>query len=90
MYRVSRKGLLVFEARDSIVMRVMEKLQLVQVYEATAVHMNDCRFGGVNNTEIPNFIYRWTEREVEKTIQSYSPLYRDCFINRFGLKLGTF
>src|SRR5262249_60002270 len=30
-------------------------------------------FGGVRNTSVPNYIYRWTEREVIKTISSYAP-----------------
>jgi SAM-dependent methyltransferase len=87
MYRVCRKGVLAFEARDSMLMRLMEKLQLAQVYEPTAVYMNDCKFGGVNNTEIPNFIYRWTEREIEKTVQSYSPLYKHKILYSYGTAL---
>lgn len=87
MYRVCRKGILVFEGRDSILMRLMEKLELAQVYEPTAVYLNDCKFGGVNNTEIPNFIYRWTEREVEKTIQSYSPLFKHKILYSYGSAL---
>lgn len=87
MYRVCRKGVLVFESRDSMLMRVMEKLRLAQVYEPTAVYHNDCSFGGVNNTEIPNFIYRWTEREVEKTIQSYSPLCKHKILYSYGAAL---
>ena len=68
-------------------MRLMERLGFAQVYEPTAVYMNDCKFGGVNNTEIPNFIYRWTEREVEKTIQSYSPLYKHNILYSYGTAL---
>ncbi|HEX4284476.1 MAG TPA: methyltransferase domain-containing protein [Terracidiphilus sp.] len=89
MYRVSRKGILVFEGRDSIVMRLMEKLQLAQIYEPAAVYLNDCKFGGVNNTEIPNFVYRWTEREVEKTIQSYAPLYNHNIRYSYGSALPS-
>ena len=28
---------------------------------------------GVDGTAIPNFIFRWTEREVEKTLKSFAP-----------------
>jgi SAM-dependent methyltransferase len=87
MYRVCKRGVLAFEGRDSLLMRLMERLQLAQVYEPTAVYMNDCKFGGVNNTEIPNFIYRWTEREVEKTIQSYSPLNKHRILYSYGTAL---
>jgi SAM-dependent methyltransferase len=73
MYRVAAKGVLAIESRDSLVMRFSEKYGLVQVYEHAAVYYNDGKFGGVNNSEIPNYVYRWTEREVEKTIQSFAP-----------------
>ncbi|MCB0846239.1 MAG: class I SAM-dependent methyltransferase [Bacteroidetes bacterium] len=84
MYRVASKGVLAFESRDSFVMRILEKWELTQVYEHAAVYYNDCKYGGVNNTEIPNFIYRWTEREVEKTIKSFSPGLKHEFAYRYG------
>jgi SAM-dependent methyltransferase len=73
MYRVARKGIVVVEARDSLVMRAAVAMRWVPKYEAGAVQGNDCRYGGVRNSEVPNFIYRWTEREVEKTVASYAP-----------------
>jgi SAM-dependent methyltransferase len=73
MYRVAKRGVLGFESRDSLLMRMFERFRLTQVYEHAAVFHNDCAYGGVRNSEIPNFIYRWTEREVEKTIRSYAP-----------------
>jgi ubiquinone/menaquinone biosynthesis C-methylase UbiE len=76
MYRVSRRAALAIEARDSALMRLFERAHLAQVYEPTAVFYNDGRYGGVNNSEIPNFIYRWTEREVEKMVHSYAPHVR--------------
>jgi len=84
MYRVAKKGVLAFESRDSLLMRYLEKFNLTQVYEHAAVYYNDCKFGGVNNTEIPNFVYRWTEREVEKTIQTYAPYYNHKYIYKYG------
>lgn len=84
MYRVARKGVLAFEARDSVLMRLLEWCQLTQVYEHAAVYYNDCKYGGVNNTDIPNFVYRWTEREVEKTIQSYAPYSQHRFLYEYG------
>jgi SAM-dependent methyltransferase len=80
MYRVARSGLIAFESRDSLLMRFLEKIKLTPSYEHVAVHWNDGKFGGVNNTEIPNYIYRWTEREIEKTISSYAPYAKhQCF-----------
>lgn len=84
LFRVAKKGVLAFESRDSFVMKIIEKLKLTQTYEHAAVFYNDCKHGGVNNTEIPNFIFRWTEREIEKTINSYSPCYNHKFIYRYG------
>ena len=84
MYRVARKGVLAFESRDSMIMRLLEKYNFTQTYEHSAVYFNECKFGGVNNTEIPNFIYRWTEREIEKTIKSYAPFYEHTFIYKYG------
>jgi SAM-dependent methyltransferase len=84
MYRVAKKGLLAFESRDSVIMRFLERNGLNQVYEHAAVYYNDCDFGGMNNTDIPNYVYRWTEREVEKTIQSYAPYYPHKYEFRYG------
>lgn len=84
MYRVARKGVLAFESRDSVIMRFLEKFGFTQVYEHAAVFYNDCKYGGVNNTEIPNYIYRWTEREIEKTIASYAPNCKHKFIYKYG------
>ena len=85
MYRVAKIGIIAFESRDSFVMKVIEALKLTQTYEHAAVYYSDdCKFGGVNNTEIPNYIYRWTEREVEKTINSYAPYAYHHFHYRYG------
>ena len=46
---------------------------MIDPYELTAVAAGDFRAGGVRNTGVPNYVYRWTEREVEKTIASYAP-----------------
>ena len=84
MYRVAKKGILCIESRDSFIMQIIVGLRLSQDYEHAAVYYNDCKYGGVNNTEIPNYVYRWTEREVEKTIQSYAPSAKHNFIYKYG------
>lgn len=73
MYRVAKRGIIVFESRDSLIMKIIISLGLTQVYEHGAVYGNSCKSGGVKNTDIPNYIYRWTENEIEKTIKSYAP-----------------
>jgi len=84
MYRVASKGLLAFESRDSVLMRVLAYFNLTQTYEHAAVYFNDSKSGGVDNTEIPNFVFRWTEREVQKTIQSYNPSYEHRYVYSYG------
>ena len=84
MYRVARKGVVFFEARDSMAMSVARRLRIAGDYEQSAVFSQDGKHGGVNNTHIPNYIYRWTEREVEKTIASYDPTARHVFRYRHG------
>ncbi len=88
MYRVAQKGVLVFEARDSITMRFLQKFQFADAYEHAAVFHNGCKFGGVNDSDIPNYIFRWTEREVMKTIKSYAPYADHRFCFRYNIALS--
>jgi ubiquinone/menaquinone biosynthesis C-methylase UbiE len=84
MYRVAKISAIAFESRDSLLMQFLEKINLTPSYEHIAVYYNDGKFGGVNNTEIPNYIYRWTEREIEKTISTYAPYANHQFEYRYG------
>jgi ubiquinone/menaquinone biosynthesis C-methylase UbiE len=76
MYRVARRGLLAIESRDSLLMRLAIVLHASDEFELTAVVAHDFASGGVRNTAVPNYVYRWTEREVEKTIASNAPYAR--------------
>lgn len=87
MYRVAREEVIFIEARDSSLMRLVEFLGITQSYEVTAVFGNGGVRGGVNDTEIPNFVFRWTERELEKTISTYAPHLRHDFSYRYALDL---
>jgi SAM-dependent methyltransferase len=71
MYRVARKCAVAFESRDSLMMRIAVWLRLTIDYEVTSVIEHGR--GGVADSGIPNFIYRWTERDVRKTIVSFDP-----------------
>jgi len=74
LYRVARIGVIAFESRDNLSQRAAELLFWPrQTYEIDAVSANFWKSGGVNNTSVPNYIYRWTEREFQKVIQSYDP-----------------
>jgi ubiquinone/menaquinone biosynthesis C-methylase UbiE len=84
MYRVAKIGLIAFESRDSLLMKFLAKVELTPDYEHVAVYYNDGKFGGVNNTEVPNYIYRWTEREIEKTISTYAPFAKHQFTYQYG------
>jgi ubiquinone/menaquinone biosynthesis C-methylase UbiE len=85
MYRVARKGAIAFElCAIALLMKALEQMGLSPSYEHLAVYYNEGKFGGVNNTEIPNYIYRWTEREIEKTINSYAPYAKRDFLYEYG------
>lgn len=84
MYRTAKIATLSFESRDSLIMRLFEKTNITQTFEHAAVFYNDCSFGGVNNTEIPNYVYRWTEREIEKCIKSFAPYCKQNFKYFYG------
>ena len=70
MYRVSKKGVLIIEANDSLIVRAAVKLNFAEEFEISAVKSGST---GVDDTNIPNYIYRWTEREIYKLINSYKP-----------------
>jgi ubiquinone/menaquinone biosynthesis C-methylase UbiE len=84
MYRVAKIAAIAFESRDSLLMKILEKVNLTPSYEHVAVYYNDGKFGGVNNTEIPNYIYRWTERDIEKTVHTYAPYAKHKFQYMYG------
>ena len=68
-------------------MRVAIKLGAVDEYELAAVAAHGLRSGGVGNTSTPNYVYRWSEREVEKTVASFAPhaRHRIRFFREFEL-----
>ena len=72
LFRVCSEGSLIIEANDSLLTRIACKLKLSEEYELSAVEKNVIS-GGVDNTNIPNYVYRWTEREVMKLMKSFRP-----------------
>lgn len=87
LYRVARFAALAFESRDSALMRLAVRLGAVDEYELAAVAAHGLRSGGVANSSTPNYVYRWTEREIEKTVASYAPhaRHRIRFFREFEL-----
>ena len=71
LYRVSTKGALIIEAR-SFISKIACKFKFSEEYELSAVKKN-ITTGGVDNTDIPNYVFRWTEREISKLLKSYKP-----------------
>lgn len=87
LYRVARVAAIALESRDSSLMRLAVRLGAVDDYELAAVAAHGLRSGGVANTGTPNYVYRWTEREVEKTVASFAPhaRHRVRFFREFEL-----
>ena len=79
MYRVARKGIVLFEPYDNWTTRLGVRLGFGQEYEHAAVYYNGMEFGGVRNSAIPNYVYRVTRREIEKTILCGNPCSRPGF-----------
>lgn len=75
MYRVARLTIIVIESRDSMAMRIAKRFGFTEEYEIEAVSSQNFVSGGVGNGPIPNFIYRWTEHEILKTVKSFEPRY---------------
>ena len=74
MYRVSKKGVIFIEGRDSLLSKLLTKAGILEEYEYSSIDEDQAQNkGGMDGTIIPNYVYKWTEREVEKLIKSYCP-----------------
>jgi SAM-dependent methyltransferase len=87
LYRVSRRGVLAFEPRDTLLVRLGIRLNLGQEYEVASISHHGLQFGGVANTAIPNYVYRWTEQEFEKTIATYAPIGKHRFFYSYAFRV---
>ncbi len=88
MMRVARKAALVFEARDSFLLRLAKRIGFTMDYEIEAVAGSaDGKSGGAFHSSVPNYIYRWTEREVEKTVRTAEPRYEPSLRFFYHLQL---
>jgi SAM-dependent methyltransferase len=93
MYRVARCGVLLFEPYENLLTRLGVRLGIGQEYEHAGVAGElgrDGHRGGVANTTIPNFVYRFSEREIVKTVHSYAPYARHDirFFHRMRIPWG--
>jgi SAM-dependent methyltransferase len=73
MIRVSRRYVLFLEPNDSLAMNALVRMRFSFPYELPAVIDHDYRSGGLRDSQIPNFIYRWNRHEVFKTVSSFIP-----------------
>ena len=81
MYRVARQGILVFESRDSALVRTAIALKRIQSHEIG--------WGTLRDSNLPNYVYRWKEREVEKTVSSYAPHAPHKISFFYGLRIPS-
>lgn len=72
MLRVSRKFVIFQEPNDSLLMRALTFLRFSFPYELPAVIDNGYTAGGVRDSQIPNYIYRWNRRDVFKCVSSFA------------------
>lgn len=73
MLRVSRKHVIIMEPNDSLLMQAFVKLRFSFPYELPAVIANGFEAGGVRNSCVPNYIYRWNSRDMRQTAAAYMP-----------------
>jgi SAM-dependent methyltransferase len=84
MLRVSKKGIGVFEGRNSFLNKIAIFLGFIPEYELEPLVLSKGVSGGLRNSNIPNFIYRWKEKEIEKTVNSFLPHYIHSFWYFYG------
>ena len=87
MYRVARRAVVLVEARDSLLVRLAARLGFTDDYEVEAVVANGYVAGGVANSCVPNYVYRWTEREIEKFMRALDPTGTPQLRYVYGLRL---
>ena len=71
MLRVSRRHVIFLEPNNSLTMRLLLKLRLSFPYELPAVIASGFQTGGVRDSCVPNYIYRWSAMDLYQTAASY-------------------
>tara|TARA_B100001057_G_scaffold452113_1_gene495760 strand:+ start:759 stop:1487 length:729 start_codon:yes stop_codon:yes gene_type:complete len=72
LYRIAIKGTLIIESNDSLTLRLASKAKLAEEFEVSSI--NEAKnSGGLLDTAVPNYVYRWTEREILKLLKSFDP-----------------
>jgi SAM-dependent methyltransferase len=76
MLRVAKRRVLMMEPNDSAFMRLLCSLRFSFPYEIFAVVNNDYERGGVRNSQIPNFIFRWNAWAVLQLTSAFMAEYK--------------
>ncbi len=89
MYRVARRLIVVFEARDSLALRVAARFGLTTEYEVEPIVASGFVSGGAGHGPGPHFVYGGAARGVGKAIASYDParVPKITFFHGFRLPL---
>ena len=73
MLRVARRGVVVVESRESLLVRVASRVGITGEYEMNGRLLATRARGGADFGAVPNFVFRWTESEFEKTVRCFRP-----------------
>lgn len=76
MLRVASKHVVLLEPNDSFAMRALTWAGFSFPYEIFSVVYHEYNAGGVRDSCVPNFIYRWNKNELRKTVSSYLAEYK--------------
>ena len=71
MLRVSRRHVILLEPNNSLAMQLLLRLRFSFPYELPAVVASGFQTGGVRDSSIPNYIYRWNAMDLYQTTASY-------------------
>lgn len=74
MYRVARKGIIGFEPNLNVFTKLGAYFGFGQRWEHAAVFFNSMRWGGVENTDIPNYVYRFRPDDIRQTVNTFNPV----------------
>jgi len=89
MYRVAKVGILGFEPHLYFGSTMASKVGLGQSYELSAVINNNFTHGGVDNSEIPNHVFRFNKNLIIQVIRSFHPEVNNQFYFFYATRCPT-
>jgi SAM-dependent methyltransferase len=76
MLRIAKRRVVMMEPNDSAFMRLLCRLRFSYPYEIFAVVNNEYVRGGVRNSQIPNYIFRWNAWAVHQLASAFLAEYK--------------